>query len=65
MVTYNLLEAMRRNKQQNIVFTSTSTVYGEASIIPTSENYGPLIRYHYTALQNLPVKLNNFILPYI
>lgn len=43
IVTYNLLEAMRMNKQQNIVFTSTSTVYGEASIIPTLENYGPLI----------------------
>jgi UDP-glucose 4-epimerase len=43
IVTYNLLEAMRMNKQQNIVFTSTSTVYGEASIIPTPENYGPLI----------------------
>ncbi len=26
IVTYNLLEAMRINKQQNIVFTSTSTV---------------------------------------
>ena len=43
IVTYNLLEAMRMNKQQNIVFTSTSTVYGEASIIPTPENYGPLV----------------------
>lgn len=43
IVTYNLLEAMRMNKQQNIVFTSTSTIYGEASIIPTPENYGPLI----------------------
>ena len=43
IVTYNLLEAMRMNKQQNIVFTSTSTVYGEATIIPTLENYGPLI----------------------
>jgi UDP-glucose 4-epimerase len=43
IVTYNLLEAMRMNKQQNIIFTSTSTVYGEASIIPTPENYGPLI----------------------
>ena len=43
IVTYNLLEAMRMNKQQNIAFTSTSTVYGEASIIPTLENYGPLI----------------------
>jgi len=43
IVTYNLLEAMRMNKQQNIAFTSTSTVYGEATIIPTLENYGPLI----------------------
>lgn len=43
IVTYNLLEAMRVNKQQNIAFTSTSTVYGEANIIPTPENYGPLI----------------------
>jgi len=43
IVTYNLLEAMRMNQQQNIAFTSTSTIYGEASIIPTPENYGPLI----------------------
>ncbi|MDD5472732.1 MAG: NAD-dependent epimerase/dehydratase family protein [Candidatus Methanoperedens sp.] len=43
ITTYNLLEAMRVNKQQNIVFTSTSTVYGEAAVIPTPENYGPLI----------------------
>jgi UDP-glucose 4-epimerase len=43
IATYNLLEAMRINKQRNIVFTSTSTVYGEATIIPTPENYGPLI----------------------
>ncbi|WMW24301.1 NAD-dependent epimerase/dehydratase family protein [Methanolobus sediminis] len=41
--TYNLLEAMRKNNVQNIAFTSTSTVYGEAEIIPTPENYGPLI----------------------
>lgn len=43
IATYNLLEAMRINDQKNIVFTSTSTVYGEASIIPTHENYGPLV----------------------
>ncbi|MDP2767259.1 MAG: NAD-dependent epimerase/dehydratase family protein [Candidatus Methanoperedens sp.] len=43
IATYNVLEAMRMNKQQNIVFTSTSTVYGEAAVIPTPENYGPLI----------------------
>ncbi len=43
IATYNLLEAMRMNGQTEIVFTSTSTVYGEASIIPTPENYGPLV----------------------
>jgi UDP-glucose 4-epimerase len=43
IATYNVLEAMRINKLKNIVFTSTSTVYGEAGIIPTPENYGPLI----------------------
>jgi len=41
--TYNLLEAMRKSDVPNIVFTSTSTVYGEATIIPTPEEYGPLI----------------------
>lgn len=41
--TYNLLEAMRKNNVANIAFTSTSTVYGEATIIPTPEDYGPLV----------------------
>jgi len=41
--TYNLLEAMRINDIRDIIFTSTSTVYGEAKIIPTPEDYGPLI----------------------
>jgi len=43
IVTYNILEAMRKNGLDRIVFTSTSTVYGEADEIPTPENYGPLI----------------------
>ena len=38
-----LLENMRTSDNcKKIVFTSTSAVYGEASIIPTPENYGPL-----------------------
>jgi UDP-glucose 4-epimerase len=41
--TYNLLEAMRKNEVQNLAFTSTSTVYGEATVIPTPEDYGPLV----------------------
>jgi len=41
--TYNLLEAMRLDGNQHfIIFTSTSTIYGEADQIPTKENYGPL-----------------------
>jgi len=43
LATYNLLEAMRKNNTKKIAFTSTSTVYGEASIMPTPEDYGPLI----------------------
>lgn len=43
LATYNLLEAMRINKIKNILFTSTSTVYGEAQLIPTPEDYGPLV----------------------
>ncbi|MDY0387777.1 MAG: NAD-dependent epimerase/dehydratase family protein [Methanolobus sp.] len=43
IATYNLLEAMRKNNVKNLAFTSTSTVYGEATIIPTPENYGPLV----------------------
>jgi UDP-glucose 4-epimerase len=41
--TYNLLEAMRKNEVHNLAFTSTSTVYGEATVLPTPENYGPLV----------------------
>lgn len=42
--TYNLLEAIRkRNTSTRLIFASTSTVYGEASTIPTPEGYGPLL----------------------
>ncbi len=43
LATYNVLEAMRINDIHDIVFTSTSTVYGEATEIPTPEDYGPLV----------------------
>lgn len=42
-VTYNVLEAMRNRGIERMVFTSTSTVYGEARRIPTPEDYGPLV----------------------
>lgn len=42
--TYNLLEALRKRRTPTkLVFASTSTVYGETSIIPTSEDYGPML----------------------
>ncbi|MCP1663096.1 MAG: NAD-dependent epimerase/dehydratase family protein [Methanocalculus sp. MSAO_Arc1] len=40
--TVSLLEAMREHQVPEIVFTSTSTVYGEASVIPTPEDYSPM-----------------------
>ena len=42
IATYRVLEAMRQHKVPELVFTSTSTVYGDATIIPTPENYTPL-----------------------
>lgn len=42
-MTWRVLEAMRRNGVKNLVFTSTSTVYGNADVMPTPENYGPLL----------------------
>jgi UDP-glucose 4-epimerase len=38
LATFNVLEAMRTNGIQKILFSSTGSVYGEASIIPTPEN---------------------------
>ncbi len=41
--TYRLLEALRKSESLDLfVFTSSSTVYGEASVMPTPEDYGPL-----------------------
>lgn len=39
--TFRLLEAMRRADVSFVVFTSTSTVYGEAPV-PTPEEFGPM-----------------------
>lgn len=49
MTTYVVLEAMRQSKIPQIVFASTSAVYGEAKG-PIAESYGPLLPIsHYGA----------------
>ena len=43
VATHNLLELIRKaGAQPTLIFSSTSTVYGEASKIPTPEDYAPL-----------------------
>jgi len=41
--TYNLLESVRKTNINEIVFASSSVVYGEPKTIPTPETYGPLL----------------------
>lgn len=43
MVTYRILEAMKNCKVGCILFPSTSAIYGETTVVPTREDYGPLI----------------------
>jgi UDP-glucose 4-epimerase len=38
LVTYNILEAMRKNSIKKIIFSSTGSVYGEPKTFPTKEN---------------------------
>lgn len=41
--TYNLLDAMRKNNVNKIVFSSSSVIYGETPPKPLPEDYGPLL----------------------
>jgi len=43
LATYNVLETMKVNKINKIVFASSSTVYGEAGTKAVAEDYGPLL----------------------
>jgi len=43
IASYNVLEAMRLNKIKKVVFTSSSTIYGEAGLTPVTEAHGPLL----------------------
>ncbi|MEM2929274.1 MAG: NAD-dependent epimerase/dehydratase family protein [Thermoproteota archaeon] len=42
VATFNMLEYARKMGVRMFVFASSSTVYGDASRIPTPEDYGPL-----------------------
>jgi UDP-glucose 4-epimerase len=43
VATRNVLESMVKTERcKKIIFTSSSVIYGEPTIIPTPENYGPL-----------------------
>lgn len=43
IATYNTLEAIRASNIRRLIFSSSSVVYGEATEIPTPEDYGPLL----------------------
>lgn len=43
LVTYNVLDAMRRSGSKKIIFSSSGAVYGEPTVMPTPENYGPIL----------------------
>jgi len=43
IATYNVLEAMRQNDTDKIIFASSACVYGDVSLTPLSETYGPLL----------------------
>ncbi len=42
IATAHVLEAARRADVRRVVFSSSSAVYGQASVLPTPETYGPL-----------------------
>jgi len=43
ILTYNVLEAMRKNGVKEILYPSGSGIYGDLGTIPTAEDFGPLL----------------------
>jgi UDP-glucose 4-epimerase len=43
LVTYNILEAMRNAGTKELIFSSSGAIYGEPKVMPTPENYGPIL----------------------
>ncbi|MCI4365868.1 MAG: NAD-dependent epimerase/dehydratase family protein [Thermoplasmata archaeon] len=42
LATFHLLETCRRHDIRRVLFSSSSVVYGQARVLPTPEEYGPL-----------------------
>jgi len=53
LATFNVLEAMRACGVGRLLFASSSVVYGEARVIPTPEDYGPLLPISYYGASKL------------
>ncbi len=43
IATYNVLEEMRKNDINSMMFSSSSVIYGTADVRPTPEDYGPVL----------------------
>jgi UDP-glucose 4-epimerase len=43
LATFHALEAARQNDIRRVLFSSSSVVYGLATVLPTPEGYGPLL----------------------
>ncbi len=43
IATWNVLEAMRQNGIDKLLFASSATVYGDAPAVPLDETFGPLL----------------------
>src|SRR3954451_8893405 len=53
LVTYNLLEAMRVSSTKKLIFSSSGAIYGEPTVLPTPENYGPLFPISFYAASKI------------
>jgi len=43
LATYNVLEAMRIAATRELIFSSSGSIYGEPAVMPTPEDYGPIL----------------------
>jgi UDP-glucose 4-epimerase len=43
LATYNVLEAMRLAGTKQLIFSSSGSIYGEPKVMPTPEDYGPIL----------------------